>query len=169
MNGSRGLSALGMGILRFLGGLGFFPVSARQRKPLQPGSSLPGWSQFSPGPRKKRDLRGSSGLWRRGDNAVILNSNSEQLKSHFIHQVPNETPCSKWNGEIQLEQPDCLRYLLLLLPVPRLRAAEPAGWHVVWPYTFENSRCWGKWFYCRSDLLPSPTKPLILKKGPVPQ
>lgn len=83
--------------------------------------------------------------------------------------MPNETPCSKWNGEIQLEQPDCLRYLLPLLPVPRLRAAEPAGWHVVWPYTFENSRCWGKWFYCRSDLLPSPTKPLILKKGPVPQ
>ena len=53
-----------------------------------------------------------------GDNAVIFKSDSEQLKSHFIHQVTNETSCSEWNGERQLKQPDCLMYLLMPAPYP---------------------------------------------------
>lgn len=65
----------------------FFPVSEIQRKLLQAGSSLPHQTRFSPRQRKKKDLRGSSGAVEGGDNAVIFKSNSEQLKSHFIHQV----------------------------------------------------------------------------------
>lgn len=40
-----------------------------------------------------------------GGDDVIFESDSKQLKSHFIHQVINETACAEWNGVRQLNQP----------------------------------------------------------------
>jgi len=107
------------------------------------------------------------------DNAVIFKSDSQQLKSHFIHQVTNETLCSESNGERQPKQPDCLMYLLMPAPCPSAANSKP---HTLAHYVVilllewheQTGICSGKWLRCRSDLLPSPSKSLILKKYPAP-